>query len=56
MLGGFTDWQQIVPGFKGSKSDAPDLLVERGAEYAELQEMLYALRIKFVERAKAHKS
>jgi PPK2 family polyphosphate:nucleotide phosphotransferase len=33
---------RATPGFKGSKSDAPDLLVERGAEYAELQEMLYA--------------
>jgi PPK2 family polyphosphate:nucleotide phosphotransferase len=33
---------RATPGFKGSKSDAPDLLVERCAEYAELQEMLYA--------------
>src|SRR5947209_5688109 len=33
---------RATPGFKGSKSDAPDLLVERGAEYAELQEMLFA--------------
>jgi PPK2 family polyphosphate:nucleotide phosphotransferase len=31
-----------TPGFKGSKSDAPDLLAERTARYAELQEMLYA--------------
>ena len=33
---------RATPGFKGSKSDAPDLLLERCAEYAELQEMLYA--------------
>ncbi|MDT5012842.1 MAG: hypothetical protein QOH57_4459 [Mycobacterium sp.] len=31
-----------TPGFKGSKKDAPELLFERCAEYAELQEMLYA--------------
>lgn len=31
-----------TPGFKGSKADAPDLLLERSARFAELQEMLYA--------------
>jgi PPK2 family polyphosphate:nucleotide phosphotransferase len=31
-----------TPGFKGSKSDAPDLQAERNARFAELQEMLYA--------------
>ncbi|MCW2519510.1 MAG: hypothetical protein JWR46_2129 [Mycobacterium sp.] len=31
-----------TPGFKGSKSDAPDLQVERNQRFAELQEMLYA--------------
>src|SRR4051794_27073217 len=33
---------RATPGFSGSKSDAPDLLLERCTEYAELQEMLYA--------------
>jgi PPK2 family polyphosphate:nucleotide phosphotransferase len=31
-----------TPGFKGSKSDAPDLQDERNQRFAELQEMLYA--------------
>jgi PPK2 family polyphosphate:nucleotide phosphotransferase len=31
-----------TPGFKGSKSDAPDLQEERNQRFAELQEMLYA--------------
>ena len=31
-----------TPGFKGSKSDAPDLQNERNQRFAELQEMLYA--------------
>lgn len=31
-----------TPGFKGSKSDAPDLQAERNERFAELQEMLYA--------------
>jgi PPK2 family polyphosphate:nucleotide phosphotransferase len=31
-----------TPGFKGSKSDAPDLQDERNERFAELQEMLYA--------------
>jgi PPK2 family polyphosphate:nucleotide phosphotransferase len=31
-----------TPGFRGKKSDAPDLQLERNARYAELQEMLYA--------------
>lgn len=31
-----------TPGFSGSKSDAPALLAERGAVFAELQEMLFA--------------
>jgi PPK2 family polyphosphate:nucleotide phosphotransferase len=31
-----------TPGFKGSKSDAPDLQEERNGRFAELQEMLYA--------------
>jgi PPK2 family polyphosphate:nucleotide phosphotransferase len=31
-----------TPGFKGSKSDAPDLQAERNARFAGLQEMLYA--------------
>lgn len=31
-----------TPGFKGSKSDAPQLQEERNARFAELQEMLYA--------------
>ena len=31
-----------TPGFTGSKSDAPDLLLERAERFAELQEMLYA--------------
>jgi PPK2 family polyphosphate:nucleotide phosphotransferase len=31
-----------TPGFKGSKSDAPDLQAERNGRFAELQEMLYA--------------
>jgi PPK2 family polyphosphate:nucleotide phosphotransferase len=31
-----------TPGFKGSKSDAPDLQAERNQRFAELQEMLYA--------------
>jgi PPK2 family polyphosphate:nucleotide phosphotransferase len=33
---------RATPGFTGSKKDAPDLLVERTAQFAELQEMLYA--------------
>ncbi|HEY7050920.1 MAG TPA: polyphosphate kinase 2 family protein [Mycobacterium sp.] len=33
---------RATPGFTGSKKDAPDLLLERCAQYAELQEMLYA--------------
>ena len=33
---------RATPGFTGSKKDAPELLLERCAEYAELQEMLYA--------------
>jgi PPK2 family polyphosphate:nucleotide phosphotransferase len=33
---------RATPGFTGSKNDAPDLLLERCAEYAGLQEMLYA--------------
>jgi PPK2 family polyphosphate:nucleotide phosphotransferase len=31
-----------TPGFKGSKSDAPDLQAERSERFAGLQEMLYA--------------
>ncbi|MGV9801506.1 polyphosphate kinase 2 family protein [Mycobacterium sp. NPDC003449] len=31
-----------TPGFKGSKSDAPELQAERNERFAELQEMLYA--------------
>ncbi|MGH3638365.1 MAG: polyphosphate kinase 2 family protein [Mycobacterium sp.] len=31
-----------TPGFKGSKSDAPELQAERNQRFAELQEMLYA--------------
>lgn len=31
-----------TPGFKGSKTDAPDLQAERNARFAELQELLYA--------------
>ena len=31
-----------TPGFRGSKSDAPDLQAERNERFAELQEMLYA--------------
>ncbi len=31
-----------TPGFKGSKSDAPDLQNERNQQFAELQEMFYA--------------
>src|SRR5882757_7268057 len=31
-----------TPGFKGSKSDAPDLQTERNGRFAALQEMLYA--------------
>ena len=31
-----------TPGFKGSKSDAPDLQAERNERFAVLQEMLYA--------------
>jgi PPK2 family polyphosphate:nucleotide phosphotransferase len=31
-----------TPGFKGSKSDAPELQIERNQRFAELQEMLYA--------------
>jgi PPK2 family polyphosphate:nucleotide phosphotransferase len=31
-----------TPGFKGSKSDAPDLQDERNERFADLQEMLYA--------------
>ena len=31
-----------TPGFRGSKSDAPDLQTERNERFAELQEMLYA--------------
>jgi PPK2 family polyphosphate:nucleotide phosphotransferase len=31
-----------TPGFRGSKSDAPELQAERNARFAELQEMLYA--------------
>lgn len=31
-----------TPGFKGSKSDAPDLQAERNDRFAGLQEMLYA--------------
>ncbi|MBJ7341597.1 polyphosphate kinase 2 family protein [Mycolicibacterium sp.] len=31
-----------TPGFKGSKSDSPDLQNERNDRFAELQEMLYA--------------
>src|SRR5262245_65965288 len=31
-----------TPGFKGKKTDAPDLQAERNERFAELQEMLYA--------------
>ncbi|MET0455966.1 MAG: polyphosphate kinase 2 family protein [Mycobacterium sp.] len=31
-----------TPGFRGSKSDAPELQEERNGRFAELQEMLYA--------------
>ena len=31
-----------TPGFKGSKTDAPELQAERNERFAELQEMLYA--------------
>ena len=31
-----------TPGFKGKKTDAPDLQAERNQRFAELQEMLYA--------------
>ncbi|MDH6246351.1 polyphosphate kinase 2 family protein [Mycobacterium sp. OTB74] len=31
-----------TPGFRGDKSDAPDLQEQRNARFAELQEMLYA--------------
>lgn len=33
---------EATPGFTGSKSDAPELMAQRGERFAELQEMLYA--------------
>ena len=34
---------RATPGFTGSKKDSPDLLIERTSQFAELQEMLYAI-------------